>query len=109
LRGQGFAALVFHRLRAAQPARGEVRHQAEKERQVAFGDPLFIQRQDEIARTCVQQEIGILDALGDALVGQEFADLVLAQEFPKLIGGDVGVNRHVASRFSKFACPRGTL
>ena len=42
----------------------------------------------------MQQEVGILDALGDALVGQQFADVVAFQEFRKLVGGDVGVNRH---------------
>jgi hypothetical protein len=42
----------------------------------------------------VEQEIGILDALGDALVGQQFADVVAGEEFRKLFGGDVGVNRH---------------
>jgi hypothetical protein len=54
-----------------------MRHQAEKERQVAFGDALLVERQDEISRRGVQQEVGVLDALGDALVGQEFADVVL--------------------------------
>ncbi len=42
----------------------------------------------------MQQEVGILDALGDALVGQQFAEIITAQEFRKLVGGDVGVNRH---------------
>ena len=65
------------------PRRGEMRHQAEKERQVALGDALFIQRQDEISGAGVQQEVGILDALGDALVGQQFADVVTAQEIPQ--------------------------
>src|SRR5665213_4020017 len=69
-------------------------HQAEKERQVALGDALLIQRQDKIARRGVQQEVGVLDALGDALVGQQFADAVRRQEFRKLVGGDVGINRH---------------
>ena len=42
----------------------------------------------------MQQEVGILDALGDALVGQQFADVVMLKEFRKLVGGNVGVNRH---------------
>jgi hypothetical protein len=29
----------------------------------------------------VEQEVGILDALGDSLVGQEVADLVTLEEF----------------------------
>src|SRR6266404_5904267 len=71
-----------------------MRHQAEEERQVALGDAPLIQRQDEIAGRRVQQEVGILDALGDALVGQQLADVVCPQKFRKLVGGDVGVNRH---------------
>ena len=71
-----------------------MRHQSEKERQVAPGDAFFIQRQDEVAGRGMQQEVGILDALGDALVGQQFAEIVTAEEFRKLVGGDVGVNRH---------------
>ncbi len=46
----------------------------------------------------MQQEIGIFDALGDALVGREFADVVGPEEFRKLVGGDVGVNRHGSLR-----------
>ena len=57
---------------------GEMRHQSEKERQVTLRDPLLIQRQDEIPCARVQQEVGIFNALGDALVGQQIADVVLA-------------------------------
>ena len=67
---QHLAASVLDRQRTDDAARCEMRHQPKKERQVAFGDALFIQGQDEIARSGMQQEIGILDALGDALVGQ---------------------------------------
>ena len=55
-----------------------MRHQAEEERQIVPRDALLIQRQDEGAGRGVQQEVGILDALGDALVGQQFADVVMA-------------------------------
>lgn len=71
-----------------------MRHQAEKERQIAFRDALLIQGEDEISGRGVQQEVGILDALGNALVGQHFPDVVLVQKFRKLVGGDVGVDRH---------------
>ena len=86
--------LLLERLRAIDAVRGEMRHQAEEERQVAFGDALFIQRQDERAGAGVQQEIGILDALGDALVGEQLADVVIAEKLRKLVGGDVGIDRH---------------
>src|SRR5438093_4695900 len=91
---QRFAALVLHRLRTIDAARGKMRHQTEKKRQVGFRDPLLVQRQDEVSGARMQQEVGILYALGDALVGQHFADLVTRQELRKLVGGDVGVNRH---------------
>src|ERR1700681_3545401 len=71
-----------------------MRHQAKKERQIVFRDTLFIQREKERAGRRVQQEVGVLDSLGDALVGQKLADVVMAQQFRKLFGGDVGVNRH---------------
>ena len=90
------------------PRLGEMRHQREKERQVALGDALFIQRQDEIAGGRVQQEIGILHALGDALVGQEFAEIVGFEEFRKLFGGDVGVNRHRAYSAASGRSDRGS-
>jgi hypothetical protein len=93
-RAQRFAAFALHRLRTIDAVRGQMRHQVKKERQVAFGDALLVQRQDEVSGRGVQQEVGILDALGDALVGQQFTDVVMLQEFRKLVGGDVGVNRH---------------
>jgi hypothetical protein len=55
----------------------------------------------------VQQKVGILDALGDALVGEQFADVVAIQKFRKLFGGDVGVDRHVVSRFRSSLAPCG--
>jgi hypothetical protein len=45
----------------------------------------------------VQQEVGILDALGDALVGEQFADVVALEKLREVFGGDVGVNRHVST------------
>src|ERR1019366_8413616 len=93
-RTQRFAAAHLHRLRTDDAVAGEMRHQAEKERQVVFRDALFIQREEEVSSGGMQQEVGILDALGDALVGQQLADVVMAQKLRKLVGGDVGVNRH---------------
>ncbi len=42
----------------------------------------------------MQQEVGILDAFGDALVGEQFADVVAFQEVREIIGGNVGIDRH---------------
>src|ERR1700716_2329303 len=93
-RAQRFAAFVLHRLRTIDAVAGQMRHQAEKERQIALGDALLVQRQNKISGRGVQQEIVIFHALGDALVGQQFADVVMAQNLRKLAGGDVGIYRH---------------
>jgi hypothetical protein len=93
-RAQRFAFAGRHRLRASDSMLRQMRHQAEKERQIAQAHALFIQREKEISCRGVQHEIRILDAFGDALVGQQFADVVTAQKFRKLFGGDVGVHRH---------------
>ena len=74
------AGAVLDRLRAGDAARVQVLHQAEKERQVVGGDALLVERQDEIAAAGVDQEVGVLDALGDALVGQQLAEIVAGEE-----------------------------
>ena len=52
----------LHRLRANKAARGEMFHQAEKERQVAGVYALFIEREDEKPSLDMEQIIGVLDA-----------------------------------------------
>ena len=47
---QRFAVAHLYRLRTVDAVTGEVRHQAEKERQIGLGDTLFIQREKE--RSC---------------------------------------------------------
>jgi hypothetical protein len=79
-------------------------HQAEKERQVVDGDALFIERQEKRSGGGVQQIVGVLDAFGDALVGQHLADFVGFQKIRKLLGGDVGVDRHLVSSFRSRWC-----
>src|SRR6202158_3903775 len=93
-RAERSAAARLDRLRTDDAVAREMSHQAEEERQVGKRHALLIQREKERARSGGQQEVGILDALGDALVGQHPADVVMAQEFRKLLGGNVGVNRH---------------
>ena len=60
------------------PRLGQMLHQPQEEGQVFGGDALFIQGQDEGAAVGLQVEVGILDALGDALEGQGGADIVTA-------------------------------
>ena len=62
------------------PFSGEMVHQAEKERQVVRLDALLVEGQDEGAARGMQQEIGVLRALGDALVGEQLPDRIFLQE-----------------------------
>jgi hypothetical protein len=55
-------------------------HKSKKKRQVIFGDALLIERENEIAGPGVDQEVGILDPLGDALVGKQVADVINRKE-----------------------------
>ena len=70
------AAAVLRRLRATDAALGQMRHQRQEIRQVVRRHALLIKREDVGALAGVHQKIGILDALGDALVGEQFADVV---------------------------------
>ena len=92
---QRFPAAVLDGQRAAYAARGEMLHQAEEEGQVAGRDALLVERQDEGAGFRPQQEVGVLDALGDALEGGERAEIVGFEENVEVAVGDVGIDRHV--------------
>ncbi|MEY9313925.1 hypothetical protein ABIF29_000724 [Bradyrhizobium elkanii] len=89
------ALAVARRLRARHAALGEMRHQRQEIRQVVLRHALLIEREDVGALAGVQQEVRILDALGDALVGEQFADVVAFEEFREVFGGNVGVDRHM--------------
>ncbi len=67
---------------------------AEKERQIALGDAPLVERQDEIAAAGMDQKIRILDALGDALVGQQLADVVAGEKAREVFRRDIGIDRH---------------
>ena len=100
-------APVAHRLRAGQPAPGQVLHQAEEERQVGLPHPLLVQREDEGAAARVQEVIGVLDPLGDALAGQHRADVVGGDERRQLLVRDLRVDGHGYSAASPRR-PRGS-
>ena len=74
------------------PARCSIRPQ--EERQIALGDAPLIEREDEIAAAGVNQKIRILDALGDALIGKELADVVAGEEGAEVFRRDIGVDSH---------------
>lgn len=67
-------------------------HEAKEERQIGFFHALFVKRQDQRVLGGVQQEIGVFDTFGDALVGCERANVVLYEEIPQIIFGDVRIN-----------------
>src|SRR5690606_25602036 len=92
--------LPMDRQRAGHAPLGQMFHQAEEERQIDALDALFVQRQDVGARGGVEQEVGVLRALGDARVGKELADGVLLKKPAELVLGDVRVDRQ-----SRYALP----
>ena len=46
----------------------------------------------------VQQEIGVLDPFGNALVGQQGADIVAGEELLEFLVGDIGIDGHGRTR-----------
>ena len=71
-------------------------HQRQKKRQIAFGDAPLVKREDEIAAAGVDEKIRVLDPFGDALVGQQLADVVAGEEGRKIFRRDIGIDRHEA-------------
>ena len=71
-------------------------HQREEERDVFRRDALFVERQDEIAGGGVDEEVRILHPLGDPLVGQELAEIVVRQEIGQVFRRNVGIDGHDA-------------
>ena len=69
-------------------------HQAEEKRQIALGDAPLVEREDVIAAAGMNEEIRVLDALGDALVGQQLADVITGKEAGEILRRDIGIDRH---------------
>ncbi len=88
------AIAAMNRQRTRDPLPRKMLHQAEKERQVRLLHPLLVEREDERPTASMQDEVRILGALGDALVGQQFANVVAAQERAEFGLGDVGIDGH---------------
>jgi len=86
-------------------------HESEEERQVSLINPLFIERQDEVAGIDVQDIIGILNPFGNSFQGQNVAKIIIGKKAGKLRFIDFGVNSHGASaRSNKGAAhPRRTF
>ena len=71
-------------------------HESEEERQIAARHALLVERQDEGALGRVHDVVGVLDAFGDALVGQELAQPVAGDEGREVLVRDFGVDGHGA-------------
>jgi hypothetical protein len=69
-------------------------HQAEEKRQVVDRRPFFVQRQDVTPSRGLQQEVRILDAFRDSLVGAQLAKVIARQKCFQLLNGDIGIDRH---------------
>src|SRR4029450_2695460 len=89
--------LVLYRLRTGDATSRQMLHQAQEKRQIAFSDPLFVQSQNEIAGPGVHQKIRVFDALCDALVGEQFADVISGQKAGEIFRRNVGVDGHIGS------------
>ena len=69
-------------------------HQADEEGQVVRIDALFIEGEDEAPALAMQQEIGVFDAFGYALEGQDGAEIVSAEKGEQRLVRDIGINSH---------------
>src|SRR5262249_36120435 len=69
-------------------------HERDEERQILRLYPLLVERQDEGAALGTQEEIRVLDTLGDALARDDVAAIVFSDEGGELLVPDVGVDGH---------------
>src|SRR5262245_14793014 len=97
---------IANRRRAADPGVGEVLHQAEEKRQILGGHPLFVEGKEKGTRFGVEQVVGVLNTLGDALEGKQRANLVAGDEPGELLVGDFSVDSHSPwPCFRRYAAP----
>ena len=85
---------TLDRRRTGNAAGREMLHQPQEERQIVLLHPPFVERQNERPLLGDQQEVRVFDAFGDALAGDDPADVVLLGEGLNLLVGDFGVDGH---------------
>ena len=83
--------------------------EAEEERQVLARDAALVEREDEGPARGVHDVVGVLDALGDALVGEQLAQPVAGDEGRELLVGDFGVDGHGVSGAFRAAGVRSVV
>ena len=93
---QRLAVAAVDRGGAGDALGGEVVHQAEEEGQVVRRHPLFVEGQDEAAAVGFEEVVGVLHPFGDALIGQQFPDIVFGQESLEGVVVDFGIDGHEA-------------
>ena len=89
------ALRIAHGRRAGQSRSRQMLHQPEEERQHRPSrDPPLVERQDERPLPGGHEVVGVLDALGDALVGNDRAQAIAGDETLQLFVGNLGVDGH---------------
>ena len=84
--------------RTGDAARGEMLHEREEIGQVLPRHALFVKRQDVAPGFSLNEIIGVLYALGDALAGGQRADVIARDEGLKLFVGNLGIDCHAMSK-----------
>ena len=98
------AVAAVDRQRAGDAVLRQMLHQRDEERQVPRRHPLLVEGQDEIAVRRGEEEIRVLDPLGDALARQHLADVVERDKGAQLVVGDIGIDRHPIPRGDAGLC-----
>jgi hypothetical protein len=109
--GQGrqeAAVTPRHRVRAGHAAGGEVVHQFQEEGQLRRAQALE-NGQHPVTAAGVDEIVGVGDALGNAAIVAQSADMVVGEEGFELGGFDTGVNRHGQALCNRFRNTRISL
>jgi hypothetical protein len=84
-------------------AGGQPAHQTQIEGQIVRPHAPFVDGQDEPPALRLQQEVGVLDSLGDALEDKWGAQIEVGQEAREILFGNVCVDGHDQRRSSLWA------
>src|SRR2546430_7190114 len=105
------AMSIPYRLRAIKSVTGQMLHEPKEKRQVSFVDPLFIEREDEIASIGMQKIIGILNPFGNSFQGKNVAQIIAGKKASEVRLADFGIDSHdVSARLNaRAAGPRRAL
>jgi len=91
---QRLAVAAMDGRRAGHALVGQMVQQAKEEWQIVRINPFFVDRQDVAAPVRLQQIIGVLNPLGNALQARGRADVVLGDEARQVFVINFRINRH---------------